>query len=72
MRLVGLGLILGGLLFVTLATMYFTTPAGALPPFLPGWAHGSSEIRWAQGLLALIVSLACFGFSWGVQPKHRH
>jgi hypothetical protein len=60
-----------GLLLVALASAYLTTPAGALPPFLPGQELGSSDILVNNGLVSLVLSLALFAFAW-TQRTRKH
>ena len=53
-----------GLIFIGLAALYWLTPAGRLPAFLPGFSEGSAEIHVKHALGALIVGLAAFAFAW--------
>lgn len=53
-----------GILFIILALVYWTTPAGALPPYLPGYEAGASHIHFKHGLGSLIVGAAIFIFVW--------
>lgn len=53
-----------GVLFLILAFIYWTTPAGALPPYLPGYVPGEAHIHFKHGLGAIIVAVALFIFVW--------
>lgn len=53
-----------GLLLVLTAFVYFTTPANALPNFLPGHETGLTKIHYKHGIGALFLGLACFAFAW--------
>jgi hypothetical protein len=52
-----------GLVFVVLAVVYWLTPAGSLPAFLPGFEAGSDQIHLKHGLGALIVAIILFVFA---------
>jgi hypothetical protein len=56
--------VLAGLGFLTLASIYLTTPAGAVPPFLPGYAFGISVVRFDLGIGAGILCLFLFAVAW--------
>jgi hypothetical protein len=56
--------VLLGFIFLTLASMYLTTPAGALAPILPGYALGVSSIRFDLGIGTGIVCLFFFALAW--------
>jgi hypothetical protein len=49
---------------IILAFMYWTTPAGSLPTYFPGFISGSTEIHVKHGLAALVVGLAALAFAW--------
>ncbi len=53
-----------GVAFVMLAALYWLTPAGMLPTYLPGYEMGSATIHFKHGLGSLIVGLALFFFAW--------
>jgi hypothetical protein len=53
-----------GIVFVVLAVFYWTTPAGSLPAFFPGYAAGSAVVHFKHGLASLILGVACFIFAW--------
>jgi hypothetical protein len=49
-----------GIVFIGLAIVYWLTPAGGLPSFLPGFDAGSDHVHITHALAALIVALALF------------
>ena len=53
-----------GLACVCLAILYWITPAGSLPAYLPGYSAGSSTIHFKHGLASLILALGLFAFAW--------
>lgn len=53
-----------GLAFVALAALYWLTPAGDLPAFVPGFAPGSVRPHFNHGLGALVIGLAALVFAW--------
>ena len=53
-----------GLIFIGLAALYWVTPAGRLPAFLPGFQEGATEIHAKHALGALIIGLAVLAFAW--------
>ena len=53
-----------GLIFLVLAVVYWLTPAGSLPSFLPGFEAGSSHIHVTHALVVLIVALVLFALAW--------
>ena len=53
-----------GIVCVVLAFVYWTTPANALPSFLPGYDMTLNAVHFKHGLVALIVGLAAFVFVW--------
>jgi len=53
-----------GLLCIVLAFVYWTTPAGSLPLYLPGYEPGVTGIHFKHGLGALVVGVAIFIFLW--------
>ena len=56
--------VLLGVVFVILALVYWFTPAGSLPTYLPGYIAGSTLIHFKHGLASLILALAVFAFAW--------
>jgi len=53
-----------GLAFIGLAALYWLTPAGDLPAFLPGFKPGSVKPHFNHGLGALIIGLAALALAW--------
>ena len=53
-----------GLVFLALAALYWLTPAGSLPAFLPGFEAGSAHVHTRHALGMLIVALVLFAFAW--------
>ena len=64
MRIVPIVAGLLGLLDLVLAYVYFTTPAGSLPTFLPGYETDSSHIHVSHAIGALVVAVVLFGVAW--------
>jgi hypothetical protein len=64
MRIVPILAGLLGLLDLVLAFVYFTTPAGSLPTFLPGYETGSSHIHVNHAIGALVVAVLLLGVAW--------
>ena len=56
--------VLVGIACLGLAVLYWTTPAGSLPNWLPGFIAGSAEIHIKHGIAALVVAIAAFIFAW--------
>jgi hypothetical protein len=53
-----------GLAFIALAALYWLTPAGELPAFLPGYVPESTKPHFNHGLGALIIGLAALVLAW--------
>lgn len=53
-----------GVVLIALAAVYWTTPAGALPAFLPGHEPHSLVHHTKHGLAALILGVFCFVLAW--------
>lgn len=53
-----------GLAFIGLAALYWLTPAGELPAFVPGFDPGSAKTHFNHGLAALVIGLAALAFAW--------
>jgi hypothetical protein len=49
-----------GVVFLALAAVYWLTPAGGLPHFLPGFEAESDHVHLTHALAALIIALALF------------
>src|SRR5262249_56789495 len=46
------------------AIVYFTTQAGSLPTFMPGYAAGSSRIHTTHALAATVAAIVLVIFGW--------
>ena len=46
------------------AVMYYTTQAGSLPTFMPGYLAGSSHIHTTHALAAAIAAIVLFLIGW--------
>jgi hypothetical protein len=53
-----------GVVFVLIAVVYFITPAGSLPHFMPGYMDGSSTVHYKHAIGSFIVALALFALAW--------
>jgi hypothetical protein len=53
-----------GIVFLALAVLYWITPAGSLPAYLPGFEPGVATVHFKHGLGSLILALALFAFAW--------
>ena len=53
-----------GVLSLVLAVVYWLTPAGGLPAFLPGFQAGSSHIHVTHALVLFIVAVVLFALAW--------
>ena len=64
--------ILIGLLLLIAAVIYFITPAGSLPGFLPGHEAGVATPHTKHGILAIALALCAFvaaRFLYGSAPE---
>jgi hypothetical protein len=53
-----------GLVFLGLGALYWLTPAGQLPAFLPGFREGATDIHVKHAFGALIIGLAALAVAW--------
>ena len=60
-----------GVVFLALAALYWLTPAGSLPSFLPGFEAGSVHVHSRHALGSLVVALALFAFAWFQREPQR-
>ena len=67
----GLAIVLG-LLLIMLAVVYATTPADALPHFLPGYDASMSTVHVKHAIGAGLLGLAAFAFAWFQSGKKAH
>ncbi len=56
-------LVIIGLVFIGIALVYWLTPAGGLPRFLPGFEAGSDHVHLTHALGSLLVALALFAIA---------
>ncbi len=56
--------VLLGIGFVILTILYWTTAAGSLPTYFPGFQIDSTTIHFKHGLLSLLLALALFAYAW--------
>jgi hypothetical protein len=52
-----------GVVLIGVALVYWLTPAGGLPPFLPGFDAGSDHFHLTHALGSLIIALALFAIA---------
>ena len=52
-----------GLVFIAIALVYWLTPAGGLPSFLPGFQAGSDHVHVTHALGSLLIALALFAIA---------
>jgi hypothetical protein len=48
------------------AVMYYTTQAGSLPTFMPGYSAGSTHIHTTHALAAAAAAVVLFLIGWAV------
>jgi hypothetical protein len=60
-----------GVVFMILAWVYWSTPANALPTYLPGYDAGMITVHFKHGLGALVVALGLFVFAWFESGKKK-
>ena len=58
------GSVVLGAAFVALAVVYWRTPAGSLPTFIPGYQAGSMTIHVKHGIGSLLLGLGLWVFAW--------
>lgn len=58
------GAIFLGIIFLVLACMYWSLPAGLLPHLIPGYEAGSQQIHFKHGVGAFILAVALFAYVW--------
>jgi hypothetical protein len=70
-RLLSIGAVVLGVVFIGLAVMYLTVPPKSLPgPSLFGHENGVSALHIKHGIACFMLALACFVFAWfGLGPK---
>ncbi len=63
--------VLVGIVCLGFAVIYWTTPAGSLPAWLPGFTLGDGAIHVKHGIAALVVALAAFAYAWFSSGKKK-
>jgi hypothetical protein len=61
--------LLGGIVLIVLAVVYFVEPSKSLPGFIPGHEAGSSHHHVKHGLACLFLGLACLAYAWFATGK---
>jgi hypothetical protein len=56
--------VLGGIVLIVIAIVYWIEPAKSLPGFFPGHTAGSGHHHVKHGIAAFLVGLACLAFAW--------
>jgi hypothetical protein len=51
---------------VIAAVLYYTTQAGSLPTFMPGYLAGSTHIHTTHALAAAVAAIVLFLIGWAV------
>jgi len=69
--LLNLLVMLIGAAFMGLAYFYWVTPAGALPPQMPGYIEGAAKIHYKHAIASLLLGLAAFAFAWFVSGSGK-
>ncbi len=64
MKAVTVVAVIVGLVFIVLAALYWRTPAGSLPAFLPGFVEGSAAVHVKHAIGSLVVGLILLAFAW--------
>ena len=60
-----------GVVFLAIAAMYWSIPAGGLPSFVPGFEAGGGHIHVKHGIGSLVIALALFAFAWFQSRRER-
>jgi hypothetical protein len=63
--------VLLGILFIGLAIVYWTTPASALPHFLPGYDPAMAGVHVKHGLAAFALAILLFIYVWFATGKKK-
>jgi hypothetical protein len=53
-----------GVVCLGLSALYFFTPAGSLPGFMPGFEAGVKAVHVKHAIGSLVLGLALFAFAW--------
>jgi hypothetical protein len=60
-----------GIVFIGLGIVYWTTPASALPAFLPGYEPGVAGVHFKHGLLSFVIAILLFVYAWFATGKKK-
>jgi hypothetical protein len=72
-KLITWGSVVLGIGFVIVAIVYFITPAGSLPSYMPGFELDSTHIHIKHAVGSLFLGLALFVYAWFASgPKTLH
>ena len=68
--------IIAGIALIALSVQYFTTPANALPHWVPGFDASLTKIHTKHAIAALLLGLASLAYAWfaskpSAEPKHE-
>ena len=61
--------VLLGIGFIVLTIIYWTTAAGSLPSYIPGFENGVTTVHFKHGLASLLLALALFAYAWFASGK---
>jgi hypothetical protein len=60
-----------GIVLLGLAFVYWTTPASALPHFLPGYDPAMAGVHFKHGLASFILAILLFIYAWFATGKKK-
>ncbi len=63
--------VLAGIVCLGFAVACWTTPAGSLPTWLPGFIAGSAAVHVKHGVAALAIAIVAFVIAWFGMGKKR-
>jgi len=64
-RLLVVGAVVLGVVFIAIAIMYWTVPPKSLPgPSVFGHENGVSAVHVKHGIASFLVGISCFVFAW--------
>ena len=59
-----------GFVFIYFGFIYWTTVAGSLPTYLPGFLADSTTIHYKHAIASFLLGLAAFAYAWFVSGKN--
>lgn len=66
------GSVILAIIFAVLAIVYWVTPSGSLPHFMPGFQEGGTNIHFKHGLASFMLALALCAYAWFASaPKSK-